>query len=177
MLLPTPRKPLPPNPQGSVRPRRRPGAEEKTAKDSGLKRTHSTALGEESKSAASQKELKKRTNKRGGKKKKRVLQVVPLPNFLRGRVGEIARLLPSSPARPLPPPLSLACSGPRQPPETSLTLGAWRVLWPRAASASPAPKGPRAGAGVPRRRTEPASAQRDARGTATVRTRDSDRGK
>lgn len=70
MLLPTPRKPLPPNPQGSVRPRRRPGAEEKTAKDSGLKRTHSTALGEESKSAASQKELKKRANKREGGKKK-----------------------------------------------------------------------------------------------------------
>lgn len=84
-------------------------------------------------------------------------QVFSLSNFLRGRVGEIARL-PSLPARPLPPPLSLARSGPRQQPETSLTLGAWRVLWPRAASASPAPKIPRASAGVLRGRTRPAGA-------------------
>lgn len=32
MLLPTPRKPLPPNPQGSGRPPRRPGAEERRQK-------------------------------------------------------------------------------------------------------------------------------------------------
>ncbi|XP_049501952.1 uncharacterized protein LOC125933127 [Panthera uncia] len=76
-------------------------------------------------------------------------------------------------SRPLPPPPSLAPSGPRQPPETSLTLGAWRVLWPRAASASPAPNGPRTGAGAPRERTGPACARREARGSATVRTRDS----
>lgn len=38
------------------------------AKDPGLKQTHSTALGEGSKLAAAQKELKRRTNKRKEKK-------------------------------------------------------------------------------------------------------------
>lgn len=86
----------------------------KTAKNSGLKPTHLTAPGEGTKSAVAQKELRI--------KGKRVLQIVPLPNFLRGRVGEIQRL-PSPPPGPLPPPPS-ASSGPKQPPETSLTLGA-----------------------------------------------------
>lgn len=42
---------------------------EKTAKGSGLKRTDWTALGEGSKLATAQKELRKRTNKREGAKK------------------------------------------------------------------------------------------------------------
>lgn len=47
------------------------------------------------------------------------------------------------------------------------------MLWPRAASASPAPNGPRAGAGVPRGRTVPTGAPREARGSAAVTARGS----
>lgn len=65
MLLPTPRKPLQPNPQGSGRPLAARGGG-KRAKDFGLKPTHLTAPGEGSKSAVAQ----KKTQNKGEKRKK-----------------------------------------------------------------------------------------------------------
>ncbi|XP_058398796.1 basic proline-rich protein-like [Diceros bicornis minor] len=80
MLLPTPRKPLPPSPLSSGRPRRQPGPEKATAEDSELKPSHWTAPGEGSKSAAARRELSKKENKRG---KGEFLRAYPCPASLK----------------------------------------------------------------------------------------------
>lgn len=145
--LPSPRKPLPPNPRGGAGPRRRPGRREERPRARGWsrqppppgKKSERGRPGEESSPAPA-------------------AQLPPRP------AGETADTRP----RPEPAaPSSRARPGPGGA-RTSLTLGAWRVLWPRAASASPAPNGPRAGAAVPRGRAGPAGARRVARGSAAV---------